>query len=54
VKNRHQRDGGGEGQAAGGQAEPVFAEALAQRARRRQPGKAREVGEQLAQIHRPL
>jgi hypothetical protein len=53
-EKRHQRDGGGEGQAARGEAEPVLAEALAERQRGGLPREGREVGGELAQVHRPL
>ena len=53
-EERHQRDHGGEGQAAGRQPQPVLAKARAQGPQGRPPGKADEVFEQRAPIHRPV
>jgi hypothetical protein len=50
----HQRDHRGEGEAARGEAEPVLAETLTKLQGRRLPGKASQVRQQLAQVHRPL
>jgi Asp-tRNA(Asn)/Glu-tRNA(Gln) amidotransferase A subunit family amidase len=51
-KERHQRNGGGEGEAAGRQAQAVLAEALAQRQRGGAPRKHRQVLQELAKVHR--
>ena len=52
-RERHQRDQRREGQAAGGQPEPVLAEALVQRLQRREPGPALQRVQRARQLAPP-